>query len=75
MDTDIDAQIRDILMKSTPINDNSARKPASMTAAIPAAIHNLGINVVGNQNIVVGTGFIQFLFLSSILAYCIMYLH
>ena len=71
MDTDIDAQIRDILMKS----DNSARKPAPMTAAIPAAIHNLGINVVGNQNIVVGTGFIQFLFLSSILAYCIMYLH
>lgn len=55
MDTDIDAQIRDILMKSTPINDNSVRKPAPMTAAIPAAIHNLGINVVGNQNIVVGT--------------------
>ena len=75
MDTDIDAQIRDILMKSTPINDNSVRKTAPLTAAIPAAIHNLGINVVGNQNIVVGTGFIQFLFLSSILAYFIIYLH
>ena len=40
MDNDIDAQIRDILMKSTPINDNSTPKPQP-TPAVFAQLFNL----------------------------------
>lgn len=70
MDNDIDAQIQDILMRNTPINDNSAPKP--QLAALPTPF-NLGINVVGNQNIIVGTGALHLLFLLSLLV-CFLYL-
>ena len=68
MDMDIDEQIRDILMKSTPVNDNSAPKNPPIPAAIP---QNSGISVIGNQNIVIGTGVSQLLLLLSILLCCI----
>lgn len=64
MDNDIDAQIRDILMKSTPINDNSTPKPQPTPLPTP---FNFGINVVGNQNIVVETGALHLLFWLSFL--------
>ena len=49
---DIDAEIRDILMRSTPVNDNSA----NALPVIPrSAVHNWGVNIVGNQNVVVNS--------------------
>ncbi len=65
---DIDEQIRDILMKSTPINDNSAQKKSPLSTAIS---QNFGISVIGNQNIVIGTGVVQLLLLLSILLCCV----
>lgn len=65
---DIDEQIRDILMKSTPINDNSAQKKSPLPAVIS---QNFGISVIGNQNIVIGTGVVQLLLLLSILLCCV----
>ena len=65
---DIDAEIRDILMKSTPVNDNSAKAMHVNPQSIP---YNWGVNIVGNQNIVVNTGIFQLLGLFSLFAYYI----
>lgn len=43
----IDEQIRDILMKSTPVNDNMHKSPQTNPAAQTAG--NFGINIVGNK--------------------------
>lgn len=65
---DIDAEIRDILMKSTPVNDNSAKTMPVNPQSTP---YNWGVNIVGNQNIVVNTGVFQLLGLFSLFAYYI----
>ncbi len=65
---DIDAEIRDILMKSTPVNDNSAK---TMPIIPQPPAHNWGVNIVGNQNIVVSTGTFQLFALFCLFAYYI----
>lgn len=64
----IDAEIRDILMRSTPVNDNSA----NALPVIPrSAVHNWGVNIVGNQNVVVNSGILQIFAIFSLFAYYI----
>lgn len=58
----IDEQIRDILMKSTPVNDNMHKSPQTNPAAQTAG--NFGINIVGNKNVVINTGLLQLILLS-----------
>lgn len=65
---DIDAEIRDILMKSTPVNDNSAK---TIPLIPQSAVHNWGVNIVGNQNIVVNAGILQIFAIFSLFAYYI----
>ncbi|MBQ9271096.1 MAG: hypothetical protein IJ218_02375 [Alphaproteobacteria bacterium] len=59
----IDAQIRNILTKSFPVNDNKpeATQTKEQTIALPV---NNGIYVVGNNNIVIHT---SLLLLASIM--------
>ncbi len=65
---DIDAEIRDILMRSTPVNDNSA---PTLPIVPQSAVHNWGVNIVGNRNVVVNSGILQILAIFSLFAYYI----
>ena len=65
---DIDAEIRYILMRSTPVNDNSAN---ALPVIPQSAVHNWGVNIVGNQNVVVNSGILQIFAIFSLFAYYI----
>ena len=64
----IDEQIRDILMRSTPVNDNVHKSLQTNPAAQAAC--NFGINIVGNKNVVINTGLLHLILLScTVVAY------
>ena len=53
----IDAEIRDILSRSFPVNDNN--KPDSHGCNLDKTQSNSGIYVIGNHNIIVHTSFLM----------------
>lgn len=68
---DIDAQIRDILMKSTPVNDNFSKQHDDS----PTASHNWGISVVGNQNVIINAGLFQLFMMTGLFLFYLSVLH
>ncbi len=53
---DIDSEIRDILMRCAPANDNSHNSSCSeINDTEKSTGNNWEINVIGNQNVVVST--------------------
>jgi hypothetical protein len=58
----IDAEIQEILLRSSPVNDNDTQNQSKCNPNI--AQTNSGINIVGNNNIIVASS----LFTSMVLA-------
>lgn len=65
----IDAKIHEILLRSTPVNDNDVRKVCESTS-LPEVTSHCGINIVGDRNIVINLSPIVILF-CFIFFYCL----
>lgn len=50
--TNIDAKIQEILLRSTPVNDNHMEKTCESTS-LPEHLSHCGINIIGDRNIVI----------------------
>lgn len=69
----IDAQIREILSRGHPVNDNNTPEQQSCrTQSIPV---NDGIYVVGNNNIIISSGLLVTTIMTFFLSICLLLPH
>ena len=69
----IDAQIRDILSRNYPVNDNNT--PDSQSCKSLTIPVNKGIYVVGNNNIIISSGLLVTTIMTFFLSICLLLQH
>lgn len=69
----IDAQIRDILSRNHPVNDNNT--PDSQSCKTQTTPVNDGIYIVGNNNIIISSGLLVAAMMTFFLSICLLFPH